>query len=76
MLILTGQSLPERKPDRTVRMTAERFHFTPSRFTVKQGELVELVITSEDTDHGFHLPATNIDAAVPPQHCLIARLTS
>ena len=52
-------------PDRVVTITAERFAFSPSRVTVKQGDLVELVISSDDTDHGFRTPAAGIDAAIP-----------
>jgi heme/copper-type cytochrome/quinol oxidase subunit 2 len=54
-------------PDRVVNVIAERFTFTPSRIMVKKGELVELVIISDDTDHGFHLSAAGIDAAIPQQ---------
>jgi cytochrome c oxidase subunit 2 len=54
-------------PDRIVTVTAERFSFTPSRIVVKQGQLVELVIASDDTDHGFRLPAAGVDAAIPQQ---------
>ncbi|HXG34683.1 MAG TPA: cupredoxin domain-containing protein [Bryobacteraceae bacterium] len=63
--ILAPQEGP-RKPDRTVRITAERFSFTPSRIKLKQGTEVEFIITSEDTDHGFRIPAAGIDAAIPP----------
>jgi heme/copper-type cytochrome/quinol oxidase subunit 2 len=56
-----------RTPDRTVVILAERFAFTPSRITVKQGELVEFVISSDDTDHGFRIPAAGIDVAIPQQ---------
>ena len=38
-----------------VEMVAERFAFTPSRITVPVGTTVEIRITSNDTDHGFHL---------------------
>jgi heme/copper-type cytochrome/quinol oxidase subunit 2 len=58
---------PERKPDRVVTLTAERFTFHPSKVTLKQGELVELVLLSDDTDHGFKIPAAGIDVAIPPQ---------
>lgn len=56
-----------RTPDRVVLISAERFSFSPSRIAVKQGELVELVISSDDTDHGFRVPAAGIDAAIPQQ---------
>ena len=54
-------------PDRVITITAERFAFSPSRVVVKQGDLVELVIGSDDTDHGFRIPAAGIDAAIPQQ---------
>jgi len=57
----------ERKPDRTIHIVAERFTFSPSRIVVKEGSIVELVLTSEDTDHGFHLAAANVNAAIPQQ---------
>jgi heme/copper-type cytochrome/quinol oxidase subunit 2 len=57
----------EQKPDRTIRIVAERFTFSPSRIVVKEGSVVELILTSEDTDHGFRLAAANVDAAIPQQ---------
>jgi cytochrome c oxidase subunit 2 len=64
LLVLIAASASE-KPDRTVTLSAERFSFTPSRLTVPRGTDLELVITSEDTDHGFRLPAADIDATIP-----------
>lgn len=61
-----GQSSP-RQPDRRVAIVAERFAFSPSRITVKQGELIEFIISSDDTDHGFRIPAAGIDVAIPQQ---------
>jgi cytochrome c oxidase subunit 2 len=55
------------KPDKIVSISAERFAFSPSKIKVKQGMVVEFVITSEDTDHGFRIPSANIDAAIPQQ---------
>ena len=55
------------KPDKVVSISAERFAFSPSKIKLKQGTMVELVITSEDTDHGFRIPSANIDAAIPQQ---------
>ena len=56
-----------RKPDRVINILAERFTYTPSRITVKQGELVEFVLSSDDTDHGFRIPSAGIDVAIPQQ---------
>ena len=54
-----------KKPDRTIHVVAERFTFSPSRIVVKEGSVVELILTSEDTGHGFHLSAANVNAAIP-----------
>jgi cytochrome c oxidase subunit 2 len=64
---VAGQEAPARKPDRRVNITAERFTFSPSRIKVKQGQEVEFIVTSEDTSHGFRIPAAGIDAEVPQQ---------
>jgi len=64
--LLQAQNDAERKPDRVISISAERFTFNPSKVTVKQGELVEFVLTSEDTDHGFRVPGAGIDVAIPP----------
>ena len=66
-LLLAGLAAAAERPDRTVRIVAERFTFSPSRIKLKQGDTVEFVVTSEDTDHGFRIPAANVDAAVPQQ---------
>jgi cytochrome c oxidase subunit II len=64
---LWGQEKRERPPDRVIAIVAERFTFNPSTIKLKQGELVEFVLSSEDTDHGFHIPGTSIHVAIPPQ---------
>ena len=61
--IAFGQN--ERKPDRVITIVAERFSYSPSKITVKQGELVEFVLSSDDTDHGFRIPEAQIDVAIP-----------
>lgn len=66
-LLLFGSQEPAGKPSRSITIVAERFTYSPSRIKLKQGDDVELVITSEDTDHGFRIPAAGIDAAIPQQ---------
>ena len=63
---LWAQTPKEPKPDRVISISAERFSFNPSRVTVKQGQLVEFVLTSVDTDHGFRIVGTGVDVAIPP----------
>ena len=64
---LAAQEPGSRQPDRVVSISAERFTYSPSRINLKQGELVEFVLTSEDTDHGFRIQGTSIDVTIPPQ---------
>src|SRR5262245_38909589 len=56
-----------KKPDKVVSITAERFAFSPSKIKIKQGSVVEFVISSDDTDHSFRIPGANIDVAIPQQ---------
>lgn len=48
-----------------VNVVAERFNFTPSQIKVKQGTLLEITLTSDDTFHGFRLPSANINQIIP-----------
>jgi cytochrome c oxidase subunit 2 len=51
---------------RVIDMMAERFAFTPSEITVEEGTIIELRITSDDTDHGFRLRGLgDADVAIP-----------
>ena len=49
---LGGQTAAE---PRVIHVAAERFAFTPSDITVDEGSVVELRLTSDDTDHGFRV---------------------
>ncbi len=66
-LLMAAQEPSERKPDRIISISAERFAYNPSKINLKRGELVEFVLSSEDTDHGFRIPGTGIDVTIPPQ---------
>ena len=64
--LMFAQDAAERKPDRVISILAERFTYNPSKITVKQGQLVEFILESDDTDHGFKIPGAGIDVAIPP----------
>ena len=49
-----GRGQPATQP-RVIHIAAERFAFTPSEITVDEGSVVELRLTSDDTDHGFRV---------------------
>ena len=46
-------------------VTASRYRFDPARIEVKQGEIVELVLRSVDTDHGLAIKAYGVKVAIP-----------
>lgn len=47
-------------------MTAEKWIFTPSLITVKQGDKVKLTIKSVDVTHGFALPDFGVKVDLVP----------
>ena len=55
----------EERPVRKVHVVAERFSFTPSEIKVKEGAILEIQLSSEDTFHGFRIAAANIDQVIP-----------
>ncbi|MCB2168710.1 MAG: cupredoxin domain-containing protein [Deltaproteobacteria bacterium] len=59
---VAGVSAAETK---VIKMTAEKYHFTPEMITVNLGDKVLLEITATDTEHGFGLKAFNIDQNLP-----------
>src|SRR5262245_6131429 len=60
-----GHSQPAAQP-RVVDIVAERFAFTPSEITVDEGTVLELRITSDDTDHGFRVHGMgDINVSIP-----------
>jgi cytochrome c oxidase subunit II len=50
---------------RVIRITAERFSFSPSEIMMDGGEEVELRIKSDDTSHGFRIVGTDTNLAIP-----------
>jgi cytochrome c oxidase subunit 2 len=51
---------------RTVKITAQRFKYTPDEITLKKGVPVVLELTSLDRTHGFSCPDLGIRADVVP----------
>jgi cytochrome c oxidase subunit 2 len=51
---------------RTIHIVAERFAFAPSVIRVEQGAVLDLRISSDDTDHGFKLAGPHgVDVEIP-----------
>jgi cytochrome c oxidase subunit 2 len=62
-LYIRANALPA---EREIHITAKKFEFTPDTITVKKGESVVLVISSQDRKHGFNLRAFGIRADINP----------
>lgn len=60
-----GAQRAEAPAPRIVRVTAERFTFTPSEIKVTPGTVIEFQLTSEDTAHGFRIIGHNVDVTIP-----------
>jgi cytochrome c oxidase subunit II len=65
-LVVTARAADRVDEPRTIAVTARRFEFVPSTITLKQGETVKLVVTSEDVTHGLFLRPLKIDTDLTP----------
>ncbi len=50
----------------TIQIHAKRYQFEPSIVTLKRGETVKLLLTSEDRTHGFLVKPLGIDTDIEP----------
>lgn len=67
-ILLNPAASPARAQDapRAVIITAKRFEFVPASITLKRGETVRLLVTSEDVAHGFFQRVLKIDTDLAP----------
>ena len=50
---------------KVVRVTVERFTFTPSQIKVKRGTVIEFRLRSDDTNHGFRIVGSDANVIIP-----------
>jgi cytochrome c oxidase subunit 2 len=53
---------------RTIEIHAKRFSFDPTEITVKKGETVKLVVTSDDVEHSLSIPGLHVNATIKKDH--------
>jgi cytochrome c oxidase subunit 2 len=53
---------------RTIEIHAKRFSFDPPDITVKKGETVKLVVTSDDVEHSLSIPGLHVNATTKKDH--------
>ena len=64
-LLMPGANAGSQTQRRVVRVSAERFAFTPSQIVVDAGEEIEMRVSSDDTAHGFHIAGTSVNVVIP-----------
>lgn len=69
VLLMGALTIPAVRLDaqtpRVIRVSAERFAFTPNEIVVEKGTTIEFHLTSEDTDHGFKIVGTEVNVDIP-----------
>lgn len=65
-LVMTARAADRSEEPRAIVVTAKRFEFVPSTITLKKGETVKLIVTSEDVTHGLFLRPLKIDTDLTP----------
>lgn len=66
LALLGRRALAQAAEPQVVRLVAQRFHYTPSEFSVKAGRPVVLEFSSLDFVHGFNMPQLKLRADLPP----------
>ena len=65
VVLATGTS-EVRAQEKVIKVTAEKFKFTPAVIELKLGQPVVLELTSLDRKHGFSVPDLKIDETIEP----------
>ena len=65
VMTLGAQAPSPGSQDRVIRVSAERFAYTPSEIVVDKGTTIEFHLTSDDTDHGFKIVGTDVNVEIP-----------
>jgi cytochrome c oxidase subunit 2 len=64
-VIAFASAQDQEPPRKIVRVTAERFAFSPSEIVVEEGALLDIQLTSDDTNHGFRIKGTSTNVVIP-----------
>jgi cytochrome c oxidase subunit II len=65
LLVMVAPLSSSSQDRKVIRVTAERFTFTPSHIKVKRGTVVEFRLRSEDTNHGFRIVGSDANVIIP-----------
>ncbi len=73
--VLAAGSPELRAEEKVIKVTAEKFKFTPATIELKLGEPVVLELTSLDRKHGFLVADLKIDETIEPGKAVRVRIT-
>ena len=65
LLVILTPPLGSSQDRKVVRVSAERFTFTPSQVKVKRGMVIEFRLRSDDTNHGFRIVGSEANVIIP-----------
>ena len=68
VLIQVVPGIAAQNESRTIEIHAKRFSFSPAEITLKEGETVKLVVTSEDVTHTLDIPDLKVHAEASKDH--------
>ena len=63
-LIAALSGCPKKQPPERINITMKKYEFVPAEVHVKRGQRVLFVVTSADTQHGFHVEGFGINEPV------------
>ncbi len=75
VLALSAVVAHAQEATRTIEIHAKRFSFEPSEITLKKGEPVKLLLSSEDVPHSLLIPSLHVNAAATKGHVTEVLLT-
>jgi cytochrome c oxidase subunit 2 len=65
LLVILAPPSGSTQDRKVIRVTAERFTFTPSQIKVKRGTVIEFRLRSDDTNHGFRIVGSEANIIIP-----------
>jgi cytochrome c oxidase subunit 2 len=64
-LLLAGCAQP--KPEVTIPVVMKKWKVEPEVIRIKRGQVVALVVSTPDVQHGFHVPTLGIQEPIQPK---------
>jgi cytochrome c oxidase subunit 2 len=75
-LTLTSSYLRAQDVPRTIEVHSKRFSFSPAEITIKEGEKVTLVLTTDDVAHSLVIRGLNVNKEIVKGHPVKVVITS